>query len=81
MNFNVDINHLDESDCTPLYYAIAQKDKKAIVYLSKKGGFVICPSDELFKMIVKEIKEDNASFFELLYHIEFKETLPQETNI
>ena len=32
-------------------------------------------------MIVKEIKEDNALFFELLYHIEFKETLPQETNI
>jgi ankyrin repeat protein len=80
LNFNVNVNSLDEYQCSPLFYGVSLKDKKAILYLSKKGGSVICPTDELFEMLVKELKTDNLSFFELLYHIEFKETLRQETN-
>jgi hypothetical protein len=41
---------------------------------------VECPKDNLFDLIVKELKTDNVAFFELLYHIEFKETLREQVD-
>ena len=72
LNFKIDINKEDENNCSPLYYAIVNQDKIAIQYLIRKDCKILCLEDELFQVIIKELMKDNLSFFELLYHIEFK---------
>jgi ankyrin repeat protein len=76
LQFEVDVNQIDRDESSPLFYAVSRRDKKAILYLTKKGGNVICPTDELFEMMGEALEKDDWKFFELLYHIEFKETLP-----
>ncbi len=44
------------------------------------GAIVICPLDLLFTIFIKELKNDNCEFFELLYHMEFKETIHSVIN-
>jgi hypothetical protein len=53
---------------------------KIIQLLYKKSCHVICPCDLLMDVFVAEIKRDNADFFEMLFHIEFKTTLPDVVN-
>jgi ankyrin repeat protein len=80
LSFSPDVNKLDEDECSPLYYAVNKRDKKAILALVKKGGGVICSSDELFQIIAEALEKDDLGFFELLYHIEFKDTLKEQLN-
>ena len=61
--FLVDFNGLDESDCSPMFYAVAKRDKKAVLSLKKKESLVICPVDELFELIAEALLKDEREFF------------------
>ena len=53
LSFGINFDKEDDSECSPLFYAIVQKDKKAIQYLSRKGCKVICHEDDLFDLFIR----------------------------
>lgn len=63
LHFPIDCNKEDENECSPLCYAILQKDKKAIQYLLRKNCKITCNMDDLFSSIISELKQDNLSYF------------------
>jgi ankyrin repeat protein len=52
-------NSLDEEDCSPLFYAVQNQDKKAVQMLCKRGCRVECPRDTLWDCLVLKLKSDN----------------------
>ena len=46
-----------------------------IKLLLTKGGRVIAPVDSLMELFVSKLRDDSHEFFELLYHMEFKDTI------
>ena len=58
-----------------------KSDKQMINFLMGHGGLVRCPFGLLFDKFVIELKKDNYKFYELLYHMEFRETLKDIINL
>jgi hypothetical protein len=71
---------LDHDECSAFFYAMKSCNKSIIQLLYKKSCHVICPCDLLMDVFIAEIKRDNADFFEMLFHIEFKTTLSDIIN-
>lgn len=75
LDLPIDRDILDHDDCSAYFYALKSCNKSIIQLLHKRSCHVICPNDLLMDLFIAEIKKDNADFFEMLFHIEFKTTL------
>ena len=80
LKMGADTNKEDKHDCSPCYYALLMSDKEIIWILLNYSGRVVAPIDVLMELFIEKLLNDDEDFFELLYHMEFKDNLEDIEN-
>lgn len=69
LHSGANVNQEDVHSCSPMYYALKNKNKTLLQMLSKFDGRVVALVNDLFDILIENIKIDNVDFFNLIFHI------------